>query len=158
MRILIILIGLAVMGADQLLKNWITNNVSYGSADQLLPGVISLTKIHNSGAAWSMLEGKTWFFYLVGAVALVILIPLLVQAYRKKMSLVYFSGLILIIVGAIGNLIDRVINGYVVDMFQLDFINFPIFNVADLSLTVGVILLFIYVIFLDREEEVTKSK
>lgn len=158
MRILIILIGLAVMGADQLLKNWITNNVSYGSVDQLLPGVISLTKIHNSGAAWSMLEGKTWFFYLVGAVALAILIPLLVQAYRKKISLVYFSGLILIIVGAIGNLIDRVINGYVVDMFQLDFINFPIFNVADLSLTVGVILLFIYVIFLDREEEVTKSK
>ncbi|MFD1466241.1 signal peptidase II [Lapidilactobacillus mulanensis] len=156
MRILLIVLGILIMGADQLLKNWVTLNLSFGDADTLVPGLLSLTKVYNSGAAWSMLEGKTWFFYLVGAIALVILIPLLVQAYRKKTSLIYFTGLVLIIAGAVGNLIDRVMQGYVVDMFQLDFINFPIFNIADFSLTIGVVLLFIFVIFLDKDEDVAK--
>ena len=62
---------------------------------------------------------------------------------------------VLILAGTLGNFIDRARQGFVVDMFQLDFINFPIFNVADMALTVGVILIFIYVLFLDRDEDTT---
>ena len=68
-------------------------------------------------------------------------------------DLLYYTGLVLMLAGTIGNFIDRARQGFVVDMFQLDFINFPIFNIADLALTIGVALLFIFVIFFDRDEE-----
>ncbi|WP_461218334.1 signal peptidase II [Lapidilactobacillus salsurivasis] len=155
MQIFIMVLGALVLGGDQLLKYWITQNLAMGQARTMLPGLLSLTRINNSGAAWSSFEGQTWFFYIVTIVALAVILPLLVRAFRRRDSLVFFSGLVLILAGTLGNFIDRARQGFVVDMFQLDFINFPIFNVADMALTVGVILIFIYVLFLDRDEDTT---
>ncbi|WP_404803125.1 signal peptidase II [Lapidilactobacillus bayanensis] len=157
MYTLILIIGAAVVGADQLLKTWITNHIAFGHAETIVPGLLSMTKIHNTGAAWSSFEGKTWFFYIVTLIAVAIILPLLIKAWLQKTSLVYYTGLVLMLAGTIGNFIDRARQGFVVDMFQLDFINFPIFNIADLALTVGVVLLFIFVIFLDRDEEDTNA-
>ncbi|MFC6314975.1 signal peptidase II [Lapidilactobacillus achengensis] len=157
MQIFIMVLGALVLGGDQLLKYWITQNLAMGQARTMLPGLLSLTRINNSGAAWSSFEGQTWFFYIVTIVALAVILPLLVRAFRRHDSLVYFSGLVLILAGTLGNFIDRARQGFVVDMFQLDFINFPIFNVADMALTVGVILIFIYVLFLDRDEDTTSK-
>jgi signal peptidase II len=148
-----LIIGTVVVGADQLLKNWITAHISFGESQTIIPGLLSFTKVHNTGAAWSSFEGKTWFFYLVTVIAVAIILPLLIKAWRQKTSLLYYSGLVLMLAGTIGNFIDRARQGFVVDMFQLDFINFPIFNIADLALTIGVALLFIFVIFFDRDEE-----
>lgn len=153
MYTLMLIIGAAVVGADQLLKNWITVHISFGESQTIIPGLLSFTKVHNTGAAWSSFEGKTWFFYLVTVIAVAIILPLLIKAWRQKNSLLYYSGLVLMLAGTIGNFIDRARQGFVVDMFQLDFINFPIFNIADLALTIGVALLFIFVIFFDRDEE-----
>lgn len=153
MYILILILGAVVVGADQLLKQWITGNIQLGQAHSIIPGVLSLNNLHNSGAAWSSFEGKTWFFYVVTLIALAIILPLMIKAIHHKTSLIYYTGLVLMLAGTIGNFIDRVRQGFVVDMFQLDFINFPIFNIADLALTIGVALLFIFVIFLDRDED-----
>ncbi len=153
MYTLMLIIGAAVVGADQLLKNWITAHISFGESQTIIPGLLSFTKVHNTGAAWSSFEGQTWFFYLVTVIAVAIILPLLIKAWRQKTSLLYYSGLVLMLAGTIGNFIDRARQGFVVDMFQLDFINFPIFNIADLALTIGVALLFIFVIFFDRDEE-----
>ncbi|MFD1412063.1 signal peptidase II [Lapidilactobacillus gannanensis] len=153
MRLLILVFGILVIGADQWLKSWISSSLAIQQQVTLVPGWLSLTNIRNTGAAWSSFEGQTWFFYLITIIALAIVIPLLIKAYRQKTSVTFYTGLVLIIAGTIGNFIDRASQGYVVDMFQLDFVNFPIFNIADMALTVGVILLFIYVIFLDKDTD-----
>ncbi|WP_125766439.1 signal peptidase II [Lapidilactobacillus wuchangensis] len=153
MQLLILFLGILVIGADQWLKSWISSSLALQQQVTLIPGWLSFTNIRNTGAAWSSFEGQTWFFYLITIIALAVVIPLLVKAYRKKSSYTYFTGLVLIIAGTIGNFIDRATQGYVVDMFQLDFVNFPIFNIADMALTVGVILLFIFVIFLDKDTD-----
>lgn len=128
---------------DQLVKVWTVANIELGAVHGAIPGILSLTNIRNDGAAWSILEGKTGFFYLITIAALAVLGYFL---YRTRGHFLYQISLSLIIAGAFGNFIDRLRLKYVVDMFQLDFINFPIFNVADLSLTIGVIILFIAIL------------
>ncbi|MDV7719113.1 signal peptidase II [Pediococcus ethanolidurans] len=143
------LIILAVVLLDQFVKFWIVANIDINTAHQVIPGIFSLTNIRNDGAAWSILEGKTTFFYLITLVALGVLICFL---YRTRGHWLYQISLSLIIAGAFGNFIDRLRMKYVVDMFQLDFINFPIFNVADFALTIGVIVLFIAILKEDQLE------
>ena len=112
-----------------------------------IPKVVSLTYLKNSGAAFSILENQQWFFTIITILAMG---AAFVYLYRHiKGSLWLLLGLTLIISGGIGNFIDRVRQGFVVDMFHLDFMNFAIFNVADIYLTVGVGLLLIYIL---REE------
>jgi signal peptidase II len=131
---------------DQGLKYWTTVNleVGVGQAD-LIPGIIHLTNIHNVGAAFSILENSRWFFIAITAVFIVAVIILL----AKKMIRGKFGRwtLVLVLAGAIGNWIDRIIQGYVVDMFSFDFINFAIFNIADIFITIGGILFCLYIIF-----------
>ncbi|QBO37191.1 signal peptidase II [Periweissella cryptocerci] len=147
-----IIIAIIVLIGDQLLKVWIqgTQLGVHGQTlveQKLIPGVISLTKLHNDGAAWSVMSGRMWFFYVVSAIAIIVLVYIYRQTYGHR----WFNiSLALMIAGTLGNLIDRVRQGFVVDMFDLQFINFPIFNIADVALTVGVIGLFIGILT-DRE-------
>lgn len=144
----------ALIAIDQWVKWWITSNLALGETQSIIPGVLSLNHIRNTGAAWSMLEGKMWFFTVVTIVAVVAIIYLMIKN-RQTASRWFMTGLALILAGAIGNFIDRVRLGYVVDMFQTDFMNFPIFNVADISLVCGVICILIYII-LDEKDQVKK--
>lgn len=144
----------ALIAIDQWVKWWITSNLALGETQPIIPGVLSLNHIRNTGAAWSMLEGKMWFFTVVTIVAVVAIIYLMIKN-RQTASRWFMTGLALILAGAIGNFIDRVRLGYVVDMFQTDFMNFPIFNVADISLVCGVICILIYII-LDEKDQVKK--
>lgn len=144
----IVLIALSV-GLDQWVKWWIEGNVPLydvlGSN-----GVMTLTHIRNSGAAWSILEGKMWFFYIITVIALGIFSFLL---YKNRFNSKWLTiGLSLIIGGTLGNFIDRVKQGFVVDMFQFEFINFPIFNIADIFLCVGVGCLFVYILFFEDKK------
>lgn len=136
-----------MVGADQVMKAWVVNHISMSSFHQLLPGLMGLTNLHNDGAAWSMLEGQQWFFTLISILAIAILGALLYR-YRENRGLTI--GLALIMAGTIGNFIDRLRFHYVVDMFQTEFINFPVFNIADACLTVGVIIIVIKVL---KEDE-----
>ncbi|AVK63010.1 signal peptidase II [Lactobacillus sp. CBA3606] len=128
---------------DQIIKSAVVRQIALGATQTVVPGLFSLTNLHNSGAAWSILQGKMGFFYLISIVALGVMVYLL---WRLREHRLYEFGIVLMIAGTLGNFIDRVRIGYVVDMFQLDFINFPIFNFADSCLTVGVILILIAVL------------
>lgn len=137
----------ALVVGDQLVKHWVSATIALNSSQPVVPNLLAITNLRNDGAAWSILEGQQWFFTVVTLIALAVLAYLFYR-WRRQPRLLW--PLTLILAGAIGNFIDRLQNGYVVDMFELLFINFPVFNVADLCLTVGV--LWLVVIFI-REEE-----
>ncbi|KRO18236.1 signal peptidase II [Lacticaseibacillus saniviri] len=142
-----LLIALAVLGIDYAVKLWVVQHLAINATQVLIPNVVSLTHIKNTGAAYGMLAGKQWVFYIITVIALIIVATLWRGSAHKVM---YRLGLALILAGALGNFIDRVRFQYVTDMFQLDFINFAIFNVADMSLTIGVILVLIHILFFDK--------
>ena len=132
----------------------------------LIDGVLELLFIRNEGAAWGMLSNHRWVFMTITAIAIIVL-PIILYKYRKLHFLFGFS-LSLIIGGAIGNMIDRVFLGYVIDFIYLPFLDFifgpggfPRFNIADCCATVGVALMFIYLVFIDKtffEGEKAKTK
>ncbi len=133
-----LLFAVLVVG-DQALKSYVTLNIAPMSVHDFIPGLLSITHITNTGAAWSMLEGKMMFFYLVTIIAVVVLVYLFIKADKK--DYLYRFSLIFLLAGTVGNAIDRFTRHFVVDMFNLDFINFPIFNLADTYITIGVILI-----------------
>ncbi|KRK73347.1 lipoprotein signal peptidase [Lacticaseibacillus nasuensis JCM 17158] len=131
-----------------MVKAWVVANLAIGQTVTLIPHIISLTHIQNTGAAFSILEGQQWVFYIITIIALVVVAVL----WRDSRGhLLYRIGLTLIFAGAIGNFIDRIRQQYVTDMFQVDFMNFAIFNVADACLTIGVIAVVIHLIFFDQQ-------
>ena len=137
----------ALVVGDQLVKHWVSATIALNSSQPVVPNLLAITNLRNDGAAWSILEGQQWFFTVVTLIALAVLVYLF---YRWRWVPRLLWPLTLILAGTVGNFIDRLQNGYVVDMFELLFINFPVFNVADVCLTVGVV--WLLVIFI-REEE-----
>lgn len=133
----------ALVGLDQFVKYWVSANIALGTSHGFIPGLMNLTNLHNDGAAWSILEGQQWFFCLITLAAVVVLAYLMRQWRTNRWKMIALS---LIMAGALGNFIDRVHQHYVVDMFELLPINFPVFNVADSCLTVGVIALIIIIL------------
>lgn len=142
-----LVIILVLVGLDQWVKVLVSTHFAEGSLHVVVPGILGLTNLHNDGAAWSILAGQQVFFAVLTVIVLAVL-GYLLWRYRKQRWL--SVALSLMLAGAIGNFIDRVMQGYVVDMFQLLPINFPVFNVADCCLTVGVLLLIVLVL---REDD-----
>lgn len=124
---------------DQLVKAYVVQNIALGEIKSWIPNLVSLTYLQNRGAAFSILQDQQWFFALITFVVMGVAVWYLHKHIEDSWWLV--TGLVLIIAGGLGNFIDRVSQGFVVDMFHLDFINFAIFNVADSYLTVGVVVL-----------------
>ena len=140
---------LALVGLDQLVKYLVRVNIPLGGHRDLIPHVLGLSHIRNEGAAFSMLTGARWFFVVLTVAFLIFALWVL---YARKIT--HPMGkwtLVLVIAGAAGNLIDRTLQGYVVDMFETLFISFPIFNVADIYVTVGGILFCVYYAFLHEK-------
>ncbi len=133
----------ALIGLDQFVKYWVVANLALGQSFPLLPGVLSITRINNTGAAWSILSGHQFIFVIIAIIAAAVISYFLIHEWR---NLAYRLGLSLLLAGTLGNVIDRIFNNHVVDMFQLDFINFPIFNCADTYLTFGILILAIAII------------
>lgn len=142
---IVIILGIVL---DQIVKMAIVKNLRLSEQKSVINGILSLTHLRNNGAAWSILEGQQWFFVLTTVIVLAVAIWFWLKNLSKNW---YAIGLTLIISGALGNFIDRVRQGYVVDMFQLDFINFPIFNVADILLSIGFVVLFICIL-IEKDE------
>lgn len=142
-----LLLTVILIVADQLVKHWVVAHIALGASQPFLGNLVALTNLHNDGAAWSILAGQQWLFTVITVVAL---LAELFFAWRWRRQPRLLAPLCLIIAGTIGNFIDRLQNGYVVDMFELLFINFPVFNLADCCLTVGVLWLLVIVV---REED-----
>ncbi|HEM3577749.1 TPA: signal peptidase II [Streptococcus suis] len=137
---------------DQLVKAWTVANIALDTVEPFLPGFMSLAYLRNYGAAWSILQNQQWFFTIVTLVVVTALIWYYIKQIQGNIWTLF--SLSLMIAGALGNFIDRIRLGYVVDMFHLDFISFPVFNVADICLSVGVGILFICIM----KEESNGSK
>ena len=151
-RGIVAVIILLLIGLDQLVKNYVVQQIPLGEVRSWIPNLVSLTYLQNRGAAFSMSQDQQWLFAVITLVVMVGAIWYLHKHMEDSLWLVF--GLILIIAGGLGNFIDRMSQGFVVDMFHLDFINFAIFNVADSYLTVGVIILLIAML----KEEVNGNK
>ena len=139
-----------VLFLDQFTKFLTVANIALFSKVDFLPGLFSLTYVQNDGAAFSMLEGQQWLF----AVVFVIFAMFIIWEFSKKrMPFTTFERFCIVAVfaGGLGNMIDRLRLGYVVDMIHTDFINFPVFNVADIFITCGCILLMLHLIFFNKE-------
>ena len=143
MRVKHIAVGILLIVADQLSKIGISNTFALGDSKEIIPGFFNLTYVHNTGAAWSMMEGKMIFFYIVTLLALGIMFYFYFTMDKKDKITQY--ALVFMIAGTIGNFIDRLCFQYVRDF--LDFIilgyDFPVFNIADMALCIGVFLLFV---------------
>ena len=135
----VIIISILIIISDQALKTWSVNNLPLNQSQTWLDRVISWHYIQNEGASWGMLAGRSTLLIMISLVAVVYLSYL---AYHNRQQSQWIQlGLGLVIGGALGNLIDRILYGYVIDMFKLEFIDFPVFNIADSAITVGILIL-----------------
>lgn len=134
-------ITIVILILDQITKYIITKTMQIGDSFELIPNFLNITSHRNSGAAWGILSGKMAFFYIITVVILIVLIVFYIK--EAKHNLLMQVAISLLFAGALGNFIDRVLNGEVVDFVDTYIFsyNFPIFNVADSSLTIGVLLI-----------------
>ena len=144
------LLTAVAVAADQITK-WLTvKNIEMYQDVNVFPGFCSLTNVPNYGAAWSSFEGMLWLFCLVfaGFGAFI-----LWEFPKKRMGFTNLERwcIVSVFAGGLGNMIDRLRLGYVVDMIRVDFINFPVFNVADIFITCGCIALMISLIFFNKD-------
>ena len=155
--ILAIVMGIVILGADQLTKYYISANFVYGESVPFIKGFIDLQFIENPGSAWGMLSGKTWILLTITVVVMLVLITFMLK-YGKNSKLLIWA-VSLVVSGGIGNLIDRVFRGgKVVDFLHFEFFpSFPIFNIADIAVVMGAGLLILYFI-VDTVKESKKNK
>lgn len=147
MSIAIIVIAVLM---DRLTKGWAVSALKGQAAIELLPGVFQLNYVENRGAAFSFLSGQR---ALLVVITFVILAAVLFFLFRgRKEPALYRVSLAMVAGGAVGNLIDRLIYGYVVDFLDFKLINYPVFNVADCFVVIGAILLCVYFLFFQKEE------
>lgn len=142
------IVAMLVIIADQWLKYWIAGNIVLDTGiKELIPGVLSLVNIHNQGAAFGFLSGgNARIYFIIICVVFTVAVIVALATNFISGSLGRWSA-VFIMAGGIGNCIDRILYGYVQDMFKLEFFNFPIFNVADIAITVFCFVFILYILF-----------
>ncbi|KKI93720.1 peptidase A8 [Bacillus sp. SA1-12] len=147
------LIAAIIIVIDQITKWLIVKNMELGESITVIENFLYITSHRNRGAAWGILQGQMWFFYIITTIVIVGIIYY-IQKYTKN-NKVMGVALGLMLGGAIGNFIDRLFRKEVVDFINTYIFtyDFPIFNVADSSLCIGVGLLFIHMLFFEGKQE-----
>jgi len=130
------LIALIVFGLDQLTKWFIVKEMKIGQSIPLIEGVFHLTSHRNRGAAFGILQDQRWFFIVITLLVMVGIVYYLQKVGRNKPMVSY--ALAFILGGAVGNFLDRLLHGEVVDFLDFTLINYPIFNIADSAIVIGV--------------------
>lgn len=134
---------------DQIVKLLVVDRIGLGMEEDAIPGLFHLTYVQNTGAAFSSFQGMRWVF--VGIFVL-LTVALLFEYFKKPMPFTGFERFCLAAIygGALGNVIDRVRLGYVIDMISVDFMDFPVFNVADCFICCGCALLLVHLVFFNK--------
>lgn len=154
MGIIISLISaLAIIGLDQLVKNLTVTHLMNQPDMNLIDGVFELAYVENRGAAFGMLQNKIWVFTLFTIIVLLAMVILYIRLPKTGRYKPLKVTLVMLFSGAVGNFIDRVRIGYVVDMFHFYWFEFPVFNVADVFIVISCVLLVILMLFYYKEEE-----
>lgn len=158
-KIILAIIGTAILVAlDQWSKVFATNYLMGAPSVAVIENFLSLTYHRNAGAAFGILQGGRWFFLIFAVVILAAISVYFVKLPHDRVHNAIRVSLVLIAAGGIGNSIDRFVDGFVVDFLRFDFINFPIFNVADIYVVSGTILMGILVIFFVKDEKPEKKE
>ncbi len=157
MYILPILVCAILIAIDQIVKHLTVIYLKPIGSTDIMQGIFSLTYVENRGAAFGMMQGARVFFIVITVAVLIgiaiyyVKLPRYIAAPKvQRWSRV---ALVLIMAGALGNFIDRFLNGFVVDMFEATFIHFPVFNMADMYVVVGTILFATLVLFIDTNNK-----
>jgi len=136
----------AIVAADQVVKHMIASGMTPGESVPVIDGILNISYIRNTGAAFSAFSSHTWMLIVITSVLMAVGL-VYVTRHRKDRNRMLMTALAVIIGGGAGNLIDRIVNGYVVDFIQVG--AWPVFNIADISVCTGCGLLCIYIIFID---------
>ena len=142
-----LLLSAVLVGVDQLLKCLVTLSMQPFESNVLLPGILRITYVQNTGAAFSLLEGSTVLLAVLTGIALIVAIFLMLSGRIEKTS--YLIPVSMLIGGGIGNLLDRIVRGYVIDYIDVSFWpfdSFAIFNFADCLVVIGTILLLVFLL------------
>ena len=158
MNILPIIAVVVLILLDQGTKLWAMASLKPIHNMTLLEGIMDLTFVENRGVAFGMFSGQRWFILLLTGIIAVGLIWFYKTMPKKKEYFPLRVSLVLVLSGAIGNIIDRLFRGYVVDFFEFTFFEWPVFNVADIYVVVGVILLALMIIFVVKDEDLEWKK
>ena len=142
---------LILAALDQIIKFIVTNQVAMNDSIPVISGFFSITYVKNTGGAFSFLAEKTWGIFVLAGISVVVSVLLLIALYRLRVKNVPWIrfALALLVAGTIGNMIDRIRTRYVVDylMFQFGSYTFPVFNLADICIVCGSILLAVLLLF-----------
>lgn len=146
-----------LVAIDQLVKYLVLQNIPLGGHVPFIPHLVELTYVENTGAAFSLLSQHTWLLALISlAMSVVLAVAIWKNFFRHPLGK---TALALLLAGAVGNLIDRAFRGFVVDMFNVLFMNFAVFNVADICVVVGGIAAGVYYLLLaDKLEPRAEEK
>ena len=135
----LVVVAILMIFIDQGVKFLTVTNLSVGEVSNFIPGVISLTRMHNTGVAFSLGAGVNEIIlagisFFIALILIILLATKIIKARGQRWALTF------VIAGAVSNALDRVVSGYVVDMFKFEFMNFGIFNVADICVVFGIII------------------
>lgn len=142
----LVLMFLLIM-ADQITKACAVNGLKGAEDIILIPGVLQLHYLENTGAAFSLFENKLSLFYITTPLLLILLFYLFIRTPNTRRFFMLFLTYVFLISGAIGNFIDRIFHHYVIDFIYFSLIDFPVFNVADIYVTCGILILFYLILF-----------
>lgn len=151
---LYLLLAAIIVAADRLIKVWAVRVLYPVGFMDFLPGILGLRYAENTGAAFSLFSDMRWVLITVSALSSVLIVYIILS--KTLPTRLGMLGLAFVLGGAVGNLIDRVLYGYVVDLFEFEFVRFAIFNVADIFVTVGGVILCIA--FLLEEAEARRRE
>lgn len=152
-RIKHLILFLILVGIDQASKLWVKSSLAGNDPFVIIPDVLNLQFHNNDGAVWGILSGKVPYLIIFTFIVMAAILYLYFKIPNGKRHKILKLLTVFILAGAVGNLIDRIYLGYVVDFIYFEIINFPLFNFADCCLTVSSILLFLLAIFYFKDED-----
>lgn len=145
-----ILLSAVIIVADQLFKAWVVAHVPVGADIQLIPGILTMTHVKNTGAAFSLFQGmQPIILAITGLFCILAVLALISKAVKGGFGNL---SLAMILGGALGNFIDRIETGKVVDMFDFAFMKFAVFNIADIFITFGAAFFCLFVLLYDKRK------
>ncbi len=144
------IIAAFAIALDQISKYIVVKQLKPVGTAAFIPYLIGFRYIENTGAAFGMMQGYRWLFITLSSVAIIAISVFLVVS-RKKIHMLTGIGFAMIVGGGIGNQIDRILNGFVVDFIEFQFVEFAVFNIADSFVTIGAVIVIICALFIDKD-------